>query len=449
MKQGSTFYLIVDLNVEVSKIDSVIFTLKNRGVNLTKEDWQYKNGKFEIPFTQEESVNLEGRTLIEAQINFSDGSVAKTQIKEIYIKETLATRIIDGNVATQEGKEFELLVEEDVIYTSEDYEKLGNKPSINGVTLVGDTSLDALNIASKDYVEEEIAKFDFIKIVDVLPEVGLPNRIYFVPKSNTSDNDLFDEYAWINDSWEFYGTKQIEVDLTNYVKFTDIANKSKAGIARIYGTGEKDVPGVGLTGNNILTTVPATTDDINSQENTRKPIVSSVLSYAVMKALTDPKNHEWTEEEKAKALELLGAVQQNTSTNDKKRFYGVNEDGTAILKRANSDQETDGLMIRDGAGRARVNEPEHEKDIANKKYVDEGFVSQVKTSSSLQRVYAISQDGTQKVLNASENPFANALVLFGQGGIVKVGTPTKDNHATTKKYVDDLVGDIETLLGGI
>lgn len=70
--------------------------------------------------------------------------------------------------------------------------------------------------ATETYVEEEIAKFDFIKVVDVLPETGLPNRIYFVPKSDTETQDLFDEFAWINDAWEYITTKQIEIDMSKY-----------------------------------------------------------------------------------------------------------------------------------------------------------------------------------------------------------------------------------------
>ena len=36
--------------------------------------------------------------------------------------------------------------------------------------------------ASKEYVEQEIATFDFIKVANELPEVGLVNRFYLVPK---------------------------------------------------------------------------------------------------------------------------------------------------------------------------------------------------------------------------------------------------------------------------
>lgn len=89
------------------------------------------------------------------------------------------------------------------------------------------------DVATKDYVEQEIATFDFIKIVEALPEQGLPNRTYFVPKTDQQTNDLYDEYMWVNNKWEFVGTRQIEVDLTNYVKNTDYATTTKGGIVQI------------------------------------------------------------------------------------------------------------------------------------------------------------------------------------------------------------------------
>lgn len=84
-------------------------------------------------------------------------------------------------------------------------------------------------IDSKSYTDQELATFDFIKI-GPLPETGLPNRFYFVPKQETQTQDLFDEYAWVNRGtteepdwdWEWITTKQIEVDLTNYTTINKV-----------------------------------------------------------------------------------------------------------------------------------------------------------------------------------------------------------------------------------
>jgi hypothetical protein len=81
------------------------------------------------------------------------------------------------------------------------------------------------SVATKKYVDQELATFDFIKVVDELPVEGLPNKIYLVPSKTTTEQDLFDEYIWINKGaedapefgWEFIASKVVEVDLTNYV----------------------------------------------------------------------------------------------------------------------------------------------------------------------------------------------------------------------------------------
>lgn len=81
------------------------------------------------------------------------------------------------------------------------------------------------NFATLEQVEEEIATFDFIKVVDVLPETGLENRFYFVPKADSDTQDLFDEFAWINNQWEYIATKRMEVDLTDYATKEELNDK--------------------------------------------------------------------------------------------------------------------------------------------------------------------------------------------------------------------------------
>lgn len=103
----------------------------------------------------------------------------------------------------------------------DDFEKLKQFTQNGKGSVVTPTA--NMHIANKQYVDNEIAKFNFIKVVDVLPETGLPNKIYFVPKSDTQTQDLFDEYVWVDGKWEWVTTKQLEVDLTPYatVKYVD------------------------------------------------------------------------------------------------------------------------------------------------------------------------------------------------------------------------------------
>ena len=139
-----------------------------------------------------------------------------------------------GYVVSVDGKETELILPTKTSDLENDSNFVSDANYIhtdNNFTNEEKTKLEN-DVATKDYVEQEIATFDFIKIVEALPEQGLPNRTYFVPKTDQQTNDLYDEYMWVNNKWEFVGTRQIEVDLTNYVKNTDFATDTKAGIVK-------------------------------------------------------------------------------------------------------------------------------------------------------------------------------------------------------------------------
>lgn len=53
-----------------------------------------------------------------------------------------------------------------------------------------------------------------IEVVTELPETGEANVIYLVPKQDEDENNIFDEYLYINDEWELIGSTAI--DLSDY-----------------------------------------------------------------------------------------------------------------------------------------------------------------------------------------------------------------------------------------
>lgn len=75
-----------------------------------------------------------------------------------------------------------------------------------------------------------IPQFKF-SIVSNLPETGEKMTLYLVPKTG-ADNDVHNEYVWIEEEskYEYIGTTA--VDLTDYVKKTDYATSTKAGLVR-------------------------------------------------------------------------------------------------------------------------------------------------------------------------------------------------------------------------
>ena len=68
-----------------------------------------------------------------------------------------------------------------------------------------------------------------LSIVNELPMIGEKMTLYFVPKEG-ADNDIYNEYVWIEQtsSYEFLGSTA--VDLTDYVKNTDYATANKGGV---------------------------------------------------------------------------------------------------------------------------------------------------------------------------------------------------------------------------
>lgn len=66
----------------------------------------------------------------------------------------------------------------------------------------------------------EITGLSF-SIVTTLPTTGVAGTIYLVPHSHGT-NDIYDEYVWLNDSSVFEKIGSTDVDLSDYVKTSDL-----------------------------------------------------------------------------------------------------------------------------------------------------------------------------------------------------------------------------------
>lgn len=98
---------------------------------------------------------------------------------------------------------------------------------------------------TKDEVNELVAGIGDLKIevVDALPTEGIKTKtIYLVKKSGTpEDDDVYDEYMYINNKWEKIGNTSI--DLSNYLTKTGDASKvtvtfTEAGLRSLPTSGE-------------------------------------------------------------------------------------------------------------------------------------------------------------------------------------------------------------------
>lgn len=71
------------------------------------------------------------------------------------------------------------------------------------------------------------------EIVDELPAVGESFVMYLVPSGGSTPN-IYEEWLWINDEWEKIGDTATEVDLSGYMKKTDMVAITNAEIDNIF-----------------------------------------------------------------------------------------------------------------------------------------------------------------------------------------------------------------------
>lgn len=64
-----------------------------------------------------------------------------------------------------------------------------------------------------------------MRILDTLPETGAEDTLYFKKLAEPTDNNLYEEYVWIDNKWEYLGNKNIDIDLTDYQKKSELDEK--------------------------------------------------------------------------------------------------------------------------------------------------------------------------------------------------------------------------------
>lgn len=150
---------------------------------------------------------------------------------------------------------------------------------------------------------------------------------------------------------------------------------------------------------------------------------------------------------------LENKLDKVTSTAVRPRTYIINADGTqGTLSYTDSSAVAYTLAQRTSAGNIIVAAPTIDTHAATKKYVDDELSKKLNKSvpASGFGVPMIKSDGTETLVKvASGGVTASAFMLTTTTGAMFVGTPTVDNHAANKKYVDDAIGTKQdTLVSG-
>ena len=186
-----------------------------------------------------------------------------------------------------------------------------------------------------------------------------------------------------------------EVDLTDYVKNTDYATDKKGGVIKTdtrYGT--RVVDGIldicAANANVIDGRTPITNPLYSVSVYNRHPIVAGNLDYAVKAALSNSKL-EWTGEEKAAAIDLLGGLKKFTvQGNAGDKVYVAKADGTqgtafignsAYQIARYIDESTGGTSPK---GYLLTATPLKNYQAANKKYVDDTIATLIERIEELE-----------------------------------------------------------------
>lgn len=99
-------------------------------------------------------------------------------------------------------------------------------------TRTSQLSNDSL-FATQDYVNEAIGSVSGVsfEVVEELPQAGVSGTIYLVPYEHGAD-DAYDEYIWVDNGFEKIGST--EVDLSNYVQYSDITLATDAQVNALF-----------------------------------------------------------------------------------------------------------------------------------------------------------------------------------------------------------------------
>ena len=277
MKQGTTYKLIVSIDkvTDIDTVDSVIFTFadfsKTKILQKTyPADVKYIEKKFNILLTQEDTVSLAGKGYIEAQINFKNKSVAKTEISRYSSKDTLATEFVEGNTPNDlELNSINLDIEGELIYAKDGVTFIPNVNENGEISWSNNGDLknpEPRNIKGPQGVQgeqgekgEKGEKGDkgdtgadgYSPSASVVRGEGKAT-ITITDKNGTTSADVFDgpenaiETVKVNGEALPIQDKAVNIDLSDYAKSADV-NKSLGGKV-------DKAEGMGLSQNSYTTT---------------------------------------------------------------------------------------------------------------------------------------------------------------------------------------------------
>lgn len=136
--------------------------------------------------------------------------------------------------------------------------------------------------------------------------------------------------------------------------------------------------------------------------------------------------------------EVEGKV--NSTTNGLK-VYATDDIGNQTTVDYTPAILADSIPLRNASGNLAGNAPTTNNDYTPKNYVDtavSGKLDKITSTSASSRVYAVRFDGAQTTYNITASIEPSVLAFRDTDGSLKVPTPTANEQATPKSYIDGL-----------
>lgn len=277
------------------------------------------------------------------------------------------------------------------------------------ITSVTQTGIDGGTRVTITLSDGQTTSFDVMngintnfQVVDVLPTTNIStSTIYLVPSTTPGEENIYDEYIYVNGNWEHIGSTS--VDLSDYVTKTyfnqNVGDATKnyvvAQMSKIqnlyiemYESGSVPEKGQALTlTNSNFARVPAQgqyfalIELVNTKDKyysiCKIASVDTTTCSATVEAVTELDNGTEIEaikqsiaaltatvEGKADASDLAGKLDKVTTADTYRRVYVIRADGAQGTLPSTSGAIPSSIIERDATGRAKVVDGEDDSDIA-------------------------------------------------------------------------------------
>lgn len=122
------------------------------------------------------------------------------------------------------------------------------------------------------------------------------------------------------------------------------------------------------------------------------------------------------------------------------KVYGTDSSSNQTTYDISTNATANTVAYRAGSGTLTVGTPTSNYHATTKKYVDDADSNKVDKTNTENQIYGTNSAGAQRTLEYSNTTVGNSIAQRDANSQININlTPTANNHATSKKYVDDRV----------